>query len=218
MPKRGPKPFLPVGVRNRIEGFIDAEEGDRLAFHAASVPSGMAVVELGSASGSGALFLAAGIRQGGAAGVRLHCFDPYEDGPDDHRAAKQYRDPLALDLLNARARYVGVDKLIDVHKMRSLEGAERWARKSFGDQPIGLLHVDALHDYDNATADVKAWAHMVAPGGVLIMHDLYGRRAGEVERAVNEYVMPSGEWQEIGRYQWSRSTRRRGQFIARRKG
>lgn len=202
------KGFLPVGVLNKIEGYIDREEGDRLAMYAAKVPADQAIVEIGSASGAGACYLAAGSRAG--LGAHVYCIDPYEDGD----GPEYFRNALARDMLIERARFVEVSDRITVIERRSQDVAPGWGPD--GDGPsmaIGLLHIDGRHDYAGASEDFRLWAPLVAEGGYVIMHDLFGRKAGEVERVVNEVVMPGRHFTEIGRYRWSQSPRRRGQWV-----
>ena len=39
--------------------------------------------------------------------------------------------------------------------------------------PIGLLFIDGGHAFDVALADYEGWAPHVAPGGVLVFHDVF---------------------------------------------
>jgi len=38
--------------------------------------------------------------------------------------------------------------------------------------PIDLLHIDAIHDYENLRVDFTAWEPHVRPGGVVMFHDV----------------------------------------------
>lgn len=221
------KNFLTANNLNRIEGFIDREEGDRLAKYAAAVPAGSCIVEIGSASGSGALYLASGARKA-ETGVPVVCFDPYETAEDN---AENYVASGVRELFEARARYVGLDfrawpdrqmpadpdawTAITLAVLPSLEGAAVWREFVEVWPPIGLLHIDGLHDYANARADFLAWAPLVARGGFVIMHDLNNPRGGwDVAGVVRDVVMPSGLVKEKARPKWSRyKGRRRGQWI-----
>ena len=53
------------------------------------------------------------------------------------------------------------------------------------DQQHDLVFIDALHDYENVTADLAAWWPKVRAGGVLAGHDFNHKWPG-VERAVAE--------------------------------
>src|SRR5262249_869701 len=39
--------------------------------------------------------------------------------------------------------------------------------------PLGLCFIDGGHAYDVALADYEAWSPHVAPGGVLVFHDVF---------------------------------------------
>lgn len=197
--------FLPASTLNRIEGFIDREEGDRLAFFAATVRPDRAIVEIGTATGSGAAYLAAGAAQG--LGARLYCVDPYESD-DEERGGRFDAGARALAFARARLDLLGLSATFIVE--RSLDAAARW------DGPaIGMLHLDGLHDRENARADLLAWAPHMAPGAVLIMHDFYApKRIGEVAAA---FADCDGLFDFEAGHRWSRYPKRRGQGIARRK-
>lgn len=56
-------------------------------------------------------------------------------------------------------------------------------------QPVGLLFVDAVHEYDAVMADVAAWAPHLARGAVIAFHDWTDDPAhpyAGVKRAVDE--------------------------------
>lgn len=219
------KDFLSSNELNRIEGFIDREEGDRLARYAAHVPADQIIVEIGSASGAGACYLAAGARKGH--GARIVCIDPYETIEDN---APNYVLADARALFQARAQYLGVpmsavpveegalfertDDAITLIIGRSLEVAECY-RDTLNPPPIGLVHIDGLHEFHHARADYEAWGPLVARGGHVIFHDLLNRSHGwDVLGVVENVVKPSRLFAEVEAAKWSRyKGRRRGQWI-----
>lgn len=63
------------------------------------------------------------------------------------------------------------------------------ASKSFADESLDFVFIDANHYYDAVAADIETWRHKVTPGGILCGHDYanYEYDYGEqVERAVKE--------------------------------
>lgn len=50
------------------------------------------------------------------------------------------------------------------------------ARDSFSDQSIDLLHIDGYHTYQAVRHDFDTWLPKVAPGGIIMLHDIDMRR------------------------------------------
>ena len=44
--------------------------------------------------------------------------------------------------------------------------------KYFQDGELNFVFIDAAHDYDSVTKDIKAWLPKVTPGGVIAGHDI----------------------------------------------
>jgi hypothetical protein len=61
------------------------------------------------------------------------------------------------------------------------------AAATFKDAYLSFAFIDANHLYEGISADIKAWAPKVRPGGILAGHD-YGMpdRWPDVTRAVDE--------------------------------
>jgi len=45
------------------------------------------------------------------------------------------------------------------------------AEQSFSDNTVGMVYVDALHDYDSVSYDTKTWFSKVTKGGIIAGHD-----------------------------------------------
>lgn len=65
------------------------------------------------------------------------------------------------------------------------------AVKTFADESLDFVFIDAAHDYESAKQDIKYWSKKVKKGGIVAGHDynngLHGQPRG-VKRAVNEWV------------------------------
>lgn len=58
------------------------------------------------------------------------------------------------------------------------------------DGSLDFVYIDGAHDYDNAKADIKAWAPKVRVGGIIAGDDFYDFPSGKggVMRAVTEFT------------------------------
>lgn len=54
-------------------------------------------------------------------------------------------------------------------------------------ESLGLVYLDAGHDYENVIADLKEWFPKLKKGGVMAGHDYYSDSYG-VKRAVHEFT------------------------------
>lgn len=122
----------------------------------------------------------------------LHCVDPWvyqsekrdllntPDLPSDYeRALMQLQDWMA------QGRCV-------IHRGYSVEVAKAWEHG-----PLDWVYIDALHDYDSCLADMRAWAPLIKPGGVLSGHDYLDHPPGGqtdfgVVSAVKDWCVENG--------------------------
>jgi len=72
------------------------------------------------------------------------------------------------------------------------------AVKKFEDNSLDFVFIDAAHDYDSVTKDLKAWSKKVKPGGLVAGHDYtnpnfneekgYFKEVYDVKHAVDDWV------------------------------
>ena len=76
-----------------------------------------------------------------------------------------------------------VSKVVTPVRMTSLDAA-----KTYGDETLDVVFIDACHDYSCVKEDISAWLPKVKSGGYLSGHDYSWSE--DVKRAVNESVNP----------------------------
>lgn len=147
--------------RPRFPRLIQPHEGRRLRDLAEGVRPPQAIVELGSHTGLSTCWMA------GETQAHVFAIDPWGDprpGSDD--------DPLRLGTGDATLERflhnvagMGYGGRITPIRGRSIDIAPFWV------QPVGLLFVDAVHEYDAVRDDILAWAPLVVAGGWIAFHD-----------------------------------------------
>jgi predicted O-methyltransferase YrrM len=131
------------------DGLISDHEREALYDLATSIPSGI-ITEIGSWKGASTVCLALGALT--RATNTIYAIDPH--------VANTYWEFLK------NLRHAGVDEFVRPIVATSKQAHIRW---SLG--PIMLLFVDGAHDHDNVQFDFTAWVDLVAPGGIICVHD-----------------------------------------------
>jgi predicted O-methyltransferase YrrM len=146
-----------------------------------------AVVEIGSYYGRSTVLLASAVRDLRPA-ARLVAIDPH-DGLISMSGRADERGPSTYDAFCRCLRAAGVWDAVEVIRQRS--AAVAWA------EPIGLLFVDGLHDYDSVRADFEHFREWIVPGGFVAFHD-YAPGFPGVTRFVEE-LRGGGEYRDQDR-------------------
>lgn len=163
------------------------EEGAYLANLAREVPDDRAIVEIGSHTGLSTCWMAAASR-----GAHVFAVDPWADPRPD-----TLDDPFELgtgDGVYARfCANVTSERLwhrITPLRTTSLVAAQVWA------QPVGLLFVDAIHEYEAVRSDYLHWQRHIPVGGYLAFHDFTLDETHPyhgVARAIAD-IVPAEQW------------------------
>jgi hypothetical protein len=118
------------------------------------------LVELGTHSGNSYNAFCQAVELSGA-GTICHAVDTWEG--DAH--AGRYESSIYQELSTYQeGNYSGFSKLLRMTFDEALCG--------FEDKSIDLLHIDGLHTYEAVKHDFESWLPKVAPGGVILMHDI----------------------------------------------
>lgn len=127
-----------------------------------NLPDPAHIVEVGCWKGKSAIFLAEAIRASGKR-VTLDCVDIWTN--DLHTKHLTDIPDLFQHFLDNITR-AGVRDLIHVTRMDSTAAADLYQ-----DASLDFVFIDADHETEKVTADVRAWLPKVKPGGVLAGHD-----------------------------------------------
>jgi len=119
-------------------------------------------------------------------GLFLYMVDDWSLGVVDDSPAEVIREAHRNTLFAENRRRI--------LSMKSVEAAQE-----FADSSLDFVFIDASHDFESVTADIRAWWPKVKAGGLLMGHD-YGKKKPvsvdgpdwEVERAVDEWKAEEG--------------------------
>lgn len=152
---------------------------------------GSTYVELGSYLGASSCFIALGIQSLGSAS-NLFCVDTWAN------------EGMAEGSRDTYAEFIGnTDAFSDI--IVPLRGKSEEIALTF-DREIDFLFIDAGHDYENVSTDVRLWFPKLKSGALVIFHDT-GWAEG-VQRVVNECVRPIAYSEgELPNMYWARITK-----------
>jgi len=180
-------------------GFMPDDEG--LALHAAGL-DGAAVgplLEIGTYCGKSAIYLGAAAREAGTIAFTVD----HHRGSEENQAGWDHHDSSLVDAHTGR-----MDTLPTFRRTIEAAGLEDAVVAVIGDSPtvarhwrtpLGLCFIDGGHAYDVALADYEAWSAHVAPGGVLVFHDVFEDPAdgGQAPFLVWQHAVESGAFTPV---------------------
>ena len=162
-----------LAAARRAKGFMPEAEG--LALHDAGLAGGLVgpLLEIGSYCGKSAVYLGAAAQ---ARKTVLFTID-HHHGSEGNQAGWEHHDADVVDARTGR-----MDTLPFFRRTIEDAGLEEAVVAVVGDSPtvgrfwqtpVGLLFIDGGHAEDVAMADYEGWAELVAPGGILAIHDVF---------------------------------------------
>ena len=180
-------------------GFMPDDEG--LALHAAGLDGGVVgpLLEVGTYCGKSAIYLGAAARERGTV---LFTVDHHR-GSEENQAGWEFHDERLVDPRTGRMDTLpffrrtiedaGVEDVVIAVIGGSATVARSWAT------PLGLLFIDGGHAFDAALADYEGWSPHVAPGGLLVFHDIFENPAegGQAPFEVWKHAVASGVFDPV---------------------
>jgi len=162
-----------LAAARAAEGFMPDDEG--LALHGAGLVGGRIgpLLEVGTYCGKSAVYLGAAARAVGSV-----CFTvDHHRGSEENQAGWEHHDPRIVDPRTGK-----IDTLGWFRRTIEAAGLEDAVVGVIGDSPtvarywrtpLGLCFIDGGHAEAVARADYEAWSPWVAPGGLLVFHDVF---------------------------------------------
>ena len=176
--------MIPDIPRDAWRAGIEGWSEDILPYYrdlAPKLPQEATVVEVGTAFGRSAVYLAQQLDELGRRGVAIWCIDWWK-GAD-------FTDQIMRTLhKDASLREV---QLLHIVRCDSARGA-----RLFEDGSVDVCFIDADHSYDGMVRDLHAWHPKIKSGGILAGHDYSREDWPGVVQAVDEHF---GGAEKIGR-------------------
>ena len=183
-----------------VKGFMPPDEGALLHRWALErLPYGPAL-EVGTYAGKSAIYLGWAAAQVGGTVFTVD----HHRGSEENQAGWEHHDPETVD-----HEFGLMDTLGVFRKNIARAGLEDWVVAIVGASatvarwwrtPLSLLFIDGGHGAEPARTDYQCWTRWVAPGGVLIIHDVFPDPADGGRPPFEEIYLPaleSGLFEEV---------------------
>ncbi|MEV7279575.1 class I SAM-dependent methyltransferase [Streptomyces sp. NPDC093111] len=195
------------------KGFMPVKEG--LALYAAAAGAaelGLPLLEVGTYCGRSTILLADVARAAGTVAVTVD----HHRGSEEQQPGWEYHDPTVVDpevgamdtlpTFRRTLRKAGLEEYVIAVVGRSPQVAKVWGGQ------LGFVFVDGGHTDEHATADYEGWAPKVAPGGTLVIHDVFPNPedGGQAPYRIYLRAIGSGDFEEVSVTDSMRVLRRRG--------
>jgi MMP 1-O-methyltransferase len=181
------------------KGFMPEDEGLVLYRRALEqLPHGPAL-EIGTYCGKSAIYLGAAAQQVGGTVFTVD----HHRGSEENQAGWEHHDTSVVDeefglmdtlpFFRKTIARAGLEDQVVAVIGKSLAVAPHWRT------PLSLLFIDGGHGEEPAQADYSGWAHWVAVGGLLLIHDVFPDPADGGRPPYHVYLraIGSGAFEEI---------------------
>jgi predicted O-methyltransferase YrrM len=194
---------------SNVKGFLPDHEAKQLFDWALDAAQLGPLLEIGSYCGLSTLWLASAAKQ---LETVVFAVDHHR-GSEEHQPGEFFHDDTLLDdsgrfdslpefRRNLRKHEVE-DVVIPVVTKASVL-ANYWHTS------LGLVFIDGGHSLDAALSDYRGWAHHVAAGGLLVIHDVFDHveAGGQAPRTIWQLALDSGLFEAVGACDSLRALRR----------
>ncbi|WP_107307839.1 class I SAM-dependent methyltransferase [Streptomyces caniscabiei] len=219
-----PNPAVPAPKPEIVEAFEGAKGfmplGEGLALYAAAIEAGrlgLPLLEVGTYCGRSTILLADAAREAGVTAITVD----HHRGSEEQQPGWEYHDKSTvdpevgrMDTLPAFRRTLhraGLEDHVVAIVGRSPQVAAFWGT------PLAFVFIDGGHTDEHATADYEGWAPHIAPGGLLVIHDVFpdpeDEFTGQAPYRVYLRALASGAFTEVSATDSLRVLRRTGTGI-----
>lgn len=179
-----------------IEGWLEPASGQALyqmAFQYMPLPNA-AVVELGVWKGKSTAWLAAGLKDRNAK-AKVYAIDTWEGSVEHKERLKAYEDGQLYKEFIENISRINVQDYVVPLKGTTVDQSRLWNYEI----PIGLLHIDASHDYESVKQDFEHWSPLVMNGGFIVFDDVPSwpgptRLVTELPRWYQQVAVSPNKW------------------------
>jgi len=181
-----------------VKGFLDEEEGAWLHRLALEAGKKGPCLEIGSYCGKSTVYLGTACR---ANRTVLFSIDHHR-GSEEQQPGEAYFDEGLFDVRSGRVdtfgafrktlEAFGLEDTVVPMVCKSEVAARAWAT------PLGLVFIDGSHTYESAEKDYRCWSPFLAPGGYLLIHDIFSdpAKGGQAPYRVYKQALESGLFRE----------------------
>ncbi|MET8180765.1 class I SAM-dependent methyltransferase [Streptomyces sp. NPDC005336] len=171
---------------------------------------GLPLLEVGTYCGRSTILLADAARATGTVAVTVD----HHRGSEEQQPGWEYHDPDVVDpeigrmdtlpTFRRTLHQAGLEDHVIAVVGRSPQVAAVWGR------PVGLVFIDGGHTDEHASGDYEGWAPHVAPGGLLVIHDVFPDPAdgGQAPYRIYRRALASGAFTEVSAVRSLRVLRR----------
>lgn len=149
----------------QVEGWLSNEGVDNLYRHAIKAPSSN-IVEIGSWKGRSTACLAYAIQDLNEGCV--YAVDTWKGSAEHQMMLQGYSEDQLYNEFIDNMTKLNLLQYIKPIKMESVAASFHWPKSL----EIGLLYIDASHDYWSVKQDFDHWSPFVASGGYIILDDV----------------------------------------------
>lgn len=147
-------------ILTSVDGWLHPKEAQLLYRLASECRARGAIVEIGSWKGKSTICLARGSLAGGKA--KIHAIDPHTGSPEH---AREIGVVWTFDEFRRNVEKAGMNEMVTPHVDFSSAVA-----KTF-DEPVELIFIDGLHEYEGVKIDFDDWFPKVVEHGHMAFHD-----------------------------------------------